>query len=109
MKALPKSHLLPFEEQAFDLARRAVAGYSSKFSKRRYTLHQHIVLLYLKARKNTTYRTLLNDLIEMPRIRNAIDLTELPSPSTLCKAFNRPDMAVWRVLLDLSVTLLWPC
>jgi IS5 family transposase len=57
-------------------------------------------------RKNTTYRTLLDELIEMPRIRSAIDLTELPSPSTLCKAFNRLDMAVWRVLLNLSVELL---
>jgi len=42
----------------------------------------------------------------MPRIRSAINLDELPSPSTLCKAFNRLDMAVWRVLLNLSVTLL---
>ena len=88
------------------LARRAVTRYSSRFSKRRYTLHQHIVLVCLKVRKNTTYRTLLNELIEMPRIRKAIDLDELPSPSTLCKAFNRLDMAVWRVLLNLSITLL---
>jgi IS5 family transposase len=42
----------------------------------------------------------------MPRIRSAINLDELPSPSTLCKAFNRLEMAVWRVLLNLSVTLL---
>jgi IS5 family transposase len=42
----------------------------------------------------------------MPRIRSALNLEELPSPSTLCKAFNRLDMAVWRVLLNLSVTLL---
>lgn len=42
----------------------------------------------------------------MPRIRSAIDIEELPSPSTLCKAFNRLDMAVWRVLLNLSVALL---
>ena len=42
----------------------------------------------------------------MPRIRRAIELEELPSPSTLCKVFNRLDMAVWRVLLNLSVTLL---
>jgi len=89
MEALPKSRLLRFVEQAMHLARRAVARYSSKFSKRRYTLHQHIVLLCLKVRKNTTYRTLLDELIEMPRIRSAIDLEELPSPSTLCKAFNR--------------------
>ena len=103
MQALPKSRLLRFVEQAYHLARRAVARYSSKFSKRRYTLHQHIVLLCLKVRKNTTYRTLLDELIEMPRIRSAISLEELPSPSTLCKAFNRLNMAVWRVLLNLSV------
>ena len=102
MQALPKSRLLRFVEQAYHLARRAVARYSSKFSKRRYTLHQHIVLLCLKVRKNTTYRTLLDELIEMPRIRSAISLEELPSPSTLCKAFNRLNMAVWRVLLNLS-------
>lgn len=106
MQTLPKSRLLQFVEQAFHLAQRAVARYSSKFSKRRYTLHQHIVLLCLKVRKNTTYRMLLDELIEMPRIRRAIELEELPSPSTLCKAFNRLDMAVWRVLLNLSVTLL---
>jgi IS5 family transposase len=106
MQTLPKSRLLRFVEEAFQLAQRAIARYSSKFSKRRYTLHQHIVLLCLKVRKDTTYRTLLDELIEMPRIREAINLTELPAPSTLCKAFDRLDMAVWRVLLNLSVSLL---
>ena len=106
MKVFPKSRLLRFVEQAFHLDQRAVTRYSSTFSKRRYTLHQHIVLLCLKVRKNTTSRTLLDELIEMPRIRRAINLEELPSPSTLCKAFSRLDMAVWRVLLDLSVSLL---
>jgi len=42
----------------------------------------------------------------MPRIRSALDLEEPLSPSALCKAFYRPDRAVWCVLLDLSVTLL---
>jgi len=74
MEALPKSRLLRFVEQAMYLARRAVSRYSSKFSKRRYTLHQHIVLLCLKVRKNTTYRMLLDELIEMPRIRSALNL-----------------------------------
>ncbi len=106
MQTLPKSQLLRFVEQALHLARRAVARYSSKFSKQRYILYQHIVLLCLKVRKNTTYRMLLDELIEMPRIRSAIELEELPSPSTLCKAFNRLGMTVWRVLLNLSVTLL---
>lgn len=106
MQALPKSRLLRFVEQAYHSAQRAVVRYSSKFSKRRYTVHQHIVLLCLEVRKNTTHRMLLDELIEMPRIRRAIALEELPSPSTLCKVFDRPDMAVWCVLLNLSVTLL---
>ena len=63
-------------------------------------------LLCLKVRKNTTYRGLLDELIEMPRIRRALGLAELPAPSTLCKAFTRLDMAVWRVLLALSATQL---
>ncbi|MHC3381492.1 IS5 family transposase [Haloarcula sp. H-GB5] len=105
MQTLPKSRLLRFVEQAFHLAQRDVARYSSKFSKRRYTLHQHIVLLCLKVRKDTTYRTLLDELIEMPCIRNAINLDELPSLNVV-QSLNRLDMAVWRVLLNLSVTLL---
>ena len=106
MQTLPKSRLLRFIEDAFQLAQRAVARYTSKFSKQRYTLDQHIVLLCLNVRKNITYRTLLGELIEMPRIRSAINLTELPVPSTLCKAFDRLDMALWRVLLNVSVSLL---
>jgi len=42
----------------------------------------------------------------MPRIRSALDLEEIPAPSTLCKAFSRLEMAVWRILLNISVTLL---
>ncbi len=47
---------------------------------------------------------LLDELIEIPRIRRVIGLEELPCHSTLCKAFDRLDMAVWRVLLNLLVT-----
>ncbi|SFS54827.1 hypothetical protein SAMN04488556_1462 [Halostagnicola kamekurae] len=106
MEALPKSRLLRFVERTYHLSQQAVARYSSKFSKRRYTLHQHIVLLCLQVRKNTTYRTLLDERIETPRIATLSLLRNSPSPSTLCESFNRFDMAVWRVLLNLSVTLL---
>src|SRR6056297_252173 len=91
MKTLPKSQILRFTEKAIHLARRAVSRYSSKFSKQRYTLPQHVVLLCLKVRKNTTYRGLLDELIEMPRIRRVLELAELAelaAPSTLCKAFD---------------------
>lgn len=103
MKSLPKSQILRFTEKAIHLARRSVSRYSSNSSKHRYTLPQHVVLLCLKVRKNATYRGLLDELIEMPWIRRALGLTELPTPSTLCKAFNRLDMAVWRLLLTLGL------
>jgi IS5 family transposase len=57
-------------------------------------------------RKNTTYRGLLDEPIEMPRILRVLGLAELSVASTLCKAFNRIDMAAWRVILTLSATLL---
>jgi hypothetical protein len=74
MKALPKSQIFRFTEKTIHPARRAVSRYSSKFSKHRYTLPQHVVLLRLKVRKNTTYRGLLDELIEGPRIRRALGL-----------------------------------
>jgi len=77
MKTPPKSQTIRFTEKAVHLARRAVSRYSSKFSKHRYTLPQYVVLLCLKVRKNTTYRVLLDELIEMPRIRRALELHEI--------------------------------
>jgi IS5 family transposase len=83
------------------LARRAVERFSTRYSRKRFTLRQHVVLLCLKV-KTTTYRDLVDELIEMLRIRDALDLDSIPAPSTLCKAFDRLEMAVWRVLLNVS-------
>jgi hypothetical protein len=47
MQVLPKLRLLRFVEQAYHLARRIIARYPSNFSKRRCSLHQHIVLICL--------------------------------------------------------------
>lgn len=69
MQNLPKSDLLKFVERVHELSKRVVPKYSSKYSKKTYTLRQHIVLLCLKVKKNTTYRELVDELIEMPRIR----------------------------------------
>lgn len=99
----PKSQLLRFTERAFELAKRAVPRYTSKYSKHTYTMRQHVVLLCLKIKKTTTYRALIDELIEMPRIRDAINLESIPTPSTLCKAFGRLEMAIWRVMLTLSL------
>ena len=59
MKTLPKSRLLQFVERALVLARRAVARFSTRYSRKRFTLRQHVVLLCLKVKKTTTYRDLV--------------------------------------------------
>jgi Transposase and inactivated derivatives, IS5 family len=60
-------------------------------------------LLCPKLKKTTTYRDLVDELLEMPHIRDALDLNSIPAPSTLFKAFDRLEMAVWRVLLNVSL------
>ena len=85
------------------LARRAVARFSTRYSRKRFTLRQHVVLLRLRVKKTATYRDLVDELIEMPRISDALNLDPISAPSTLCKAFDRLEIAVWRVLLNVSL------
>lgn len=85
------------------LAHRAVKRFSTRYSRKWFTLRQHVVLLCLKVKKTTMYRDLVDELIEIPRIQNILDLDPIPAPSTLCKAFDRSEMVVWRVLLNVSL------
>ena len=103
MNTLPKSRLLRFVERTVVPARRAVARFSTRYSRKRFTLRHHVVLLCLKVKETTTYRDLVDELIEMPRIRDGLSLDAIPAPSTLCKAFDRLEMAVWWVLLNVSL------
>lgn len=80
--------------------------YSSKFSKKTYTLQQHAVIICLKIREDKNYREVVEMLVEMPRIRKAIELDEVPHPSTLCKAFDRLRTRIWRSLLNATTELL---
>ncbi|MEA1905052.1 MAG: IS5 family transposase [Candidatus Hadarchaeota archaeon] len=93
-----ETRLLEFASTVYELARRAVPEYSSKFSKKTYTQCQHIAIICLKVREGKTYEEIVDQLVEMPRIRKALDLDEVPHPSTICKAFERLESAVWRVL-----------
>jgi len=60
----------------------------------------HCLRIYLDA----AYRMTIDLLKEMPQITGEISLSaaDLPSPSTLCKAFDRIEMSVCRVLLRQS-------
>lgn len=85
MDALPKTNLFRFVDRAVMVPLRTIARYSSKDSKTRSTIRQHVILLCLRVKK-TTHHILADELIKIPRIREALDLDSC-SP-TLYKAFD---------------------
>ena len=88
MGSLPESRLLRFVEWTIVLARYAVTRFSTRYSRKRFTLRQHVALLCVKVKKATTYHNLVEKRIEMPRIRDALSFDSILTPSTLCKAFD---------------------
>lgn len=87
MEPLPKPRLLRFVERAVVLAHRAVGRFSTRYSRKRFTLRRHVVLLCPKVKKRSAYRDLGDELIEIPRIRDALSQDSIPVPSTLCETF----------------------
>ena len=63
----------------------------------------HCLRIYL----DTSYRMIIDLLKEMPQITGEIglDAADLPAPSTLCKALDRIEMSLCRVLLRQSAQL----
>ncbi|KXB06059.1 transposase [candidate division MSBL1 archaeon SCGC-AAA382A20] len=106
MEKIGKTSILKFVQTAYKLAQRTVPEYSSKFSKKTFTLQQHAVIICLKIREDKNYREIVEMLVEMPRIRRAIDLDEIPHFTTLCKAFDRLQTKLWRSLLEDTSQLL---
>jgi transposase len=77
--------------------------FSCKKSPKKYTQHQHIILLGLKKYLKTDYRTITDLLREMPEIREQIDLKKIPHFTTLQKFFTRiGDLAITKLLLSIS-------
>ena len=101
-----ESELLRFVKLCSHLARYEVPLYRSKFSKHTFTQPQHIVLSCLKVKFRLTYRDLIDQLEEMPRIREALGLKVVPHFTTVQKAFSRLSTLLWRVLLKASASLL---
>lgn len=64
-------------------------------------------ILCLREREEETFRSVVDKLKVMGPIRTVlgVDLSELPDPSTVCKAMDRVTMALCRRLLSESVTL----
>jgi IS5 family transposase len=69
---------------------------------------KHAVLLYLQEHMRAEYEEIIDWAAGMDRVRRVLGLRrgEFPAPSTLCKAFKRAPMSVWRQLLRRSAELL---
>jgi len=74
---------------ALATAKIALLPYSSKFSRRDYTRHQHFALLALREFLKTDYRGLEAILLDWAELRDTLGLTKVPDHSTLQKAAAR--------------------
>ncbi len=93
------SRLIRFAEACVKETSR-LPKYSSKFSRRDFTLRQHVVMLCLKTRLKQRYRDFCDLLAEIPRICEILDLEKIPHWTTLDKAFLRLKNHVLAVLLQ---------
>ena len=81
---------ISFIKHAFSLVRSShLSVYSSKYSRRDYTQHQLLTLLLFKEYRKADYRMVIWDLVEMDRIREALELTSIPHFTTLQKFLSR--------------------
>jgi len=63
--------------------------FSSRFSRRDYTLHQHVILLVLRAKERKPYRDFVAWLEVSETIVEALSLSKIPHYTTLQKAADR--------------------
>jgi len=83
------SQLKKFVVKAFNKARQALPDYSHKNSPKKFTQHQHAVILMPKKKFKTTYRDVTDYLSEMADIQKTIGLSGAPHYTTIQKFFRR--------------------
>jgi hypothetical protein len=80
---------LAFAQKALEIARAALPAYSSKFSKKDFTRHQHLAIVALKAFLRTDYRGIVEYLRDWSDLRGALGLSKVPHYTTVQKASAR--------------------
>ena len=88
MRTMTKS-ALSLAREALAVAERGLPRYSSPFSRKEYTQHQHFAILVLKQFLKTDYRGIVQMLEEWSDLREALGLKQVPHYSTLCYAEQR--------------------
>jgi hypothetical protein len=80
---------LELARTALSVARDSIPAYSSPFSRRDFTQHQHFALLALREFLKTDYRGLEQFLRDWAELRAVLGLTKIPDHSTIQKAAER--------------------
>lgn len=104
------TNLRRFMENCTSLAKEAVVGRPAPAVRKGaggYADWVILSILALRERRTETYRSVVELLAISPPVRDVLDLerTEIPDPSTICKAFDRITMALCRSLLQQTLTL----
>jgi len=102
-----ETKLIKFARAAYGVAKESsIKPYSSKFSKKTFTQHQHIAILAIKHKKRLKYRELEEMLMESPRICEELELREFPDFTTSNKQFKKFERKVLVLLIYLSACLM---
>ena len=80
---------LALARTALATAQAALPAYSSKFSRKDFTQHQHFALMALREFPRVDYRGLEQILKEWAELREVLGLTKVPDHSTIQKAAER--------------------
>jgi len=81
------------------LKRMDIPLYSSKFSKKTYTIHQHLLCLCIKEIQQQSYRDCRDFLDEFDRLQEILGLTDIPHFTTLQKCLQRFPPRWYKMLL----------
>jgi hypothetical protein len=80
---------LALARTALSVARESIPAYSSRFSRKDFTQHQHFALITLREFLKTDYRGLEQLLKEGAELRDVLGLEKVPGHSTIQKAAER--------------------
>ena len=87
------------------LKRMQVPLYSSKYSKKTYTIHQHLLCLCIKEIQKQSYRDCRDFLDEFDNLQEALGLTQVPHYTTPQKCLQRFPPRWYKMLLKHLICL----
>ena len=84
-----------------------ISPYSSKFSKKIYTQHQLLALILFKDYRNQHYREFIEDVGDMEKVQEILDLPIVPHFTTLQKFLRRIKSLYLRITFKKTVDLFY--